>query len=140
MTTVPVAGVPLHVQVRALRTAHPDVLLLVECGYKYRLFGPDAELAASLLGIFASRNKAFSDGSSTASVPVHRLGVHVRRLVAHGVVVGVVKVRALVVPLPVARVRSCVCSRCIVNCMLVWSSTVCPVCANDDHVDSDELE
>ncbi len=74
-----------------MREANPAVLLLVECGYKYRLFGTDAEVAAGILGIYASKNKSFSDGSSTASIPVHRLGVHVRRLVAHGLIVGVVK-------------------------------------------------
>jgi hypothetical protein len=40
---------PLEKQVVALKAAHPGVVLLVEVGYKYHLYGtPDAEVAAKV--------------------------------------------------------------------------------------------
>jgi len=36
---------PLEEQVMEIRRKHPDVLLFVECGYKYRFFGEDAEVS-----------------------------------------------------------------------------------------------
>lgn len=35
---------PLEQQVIQLKQQHKDVLLAVECGYKYRFFGEDAEV------------------------------------------------------------------------------------------------
>lgn len=70
-----------------LKNKYPDVLLMVEVGYKYRFFGEDAEIAARVLGIYAHRDHNFM----TASVPTFRLNVHVRRLVSAGYKVGVVK-------------------------------------------------
>lgn len=49
-------------------------------GYKFRFFGKDAEIAASTCNIFCYPDRNFM----TASVPVPRLHVHVRRLVAAG--------------------------------------------------------
>lgn len=49
-------------------------------GYKYRLFGEDAEIASSLCNIFSYPDRNFM----TASIPVHRLHVYVRRLVEAG--------------------------------------------------------
>lgn len=70
-----------------LKNKYPDVLLMVEVGYKYRFFGEDAEIAARVLGIYAHLDHNFM----TASVPTFRLNVHVRRLVSAGYKVGVVK-------------------------------------------------
>lgn len=70
-----------------LKEKYPDVLLMVEVGYRYRFFGKDAENAARVLGIFAHVDHNFL----TASVPTFRLNVHVRRLVSAGYKVGVVK-------------------------------------------------
>lgn len=70
-----------------LKKKYPDVLLMVEVGYKYRFFGEDAEIAARILGIYAHMDHNFL----TASVPTFRLNVHVRRLVSAGYKVGVVK-------------------------------------------------
>ncbi|GMY07192.1 DNA mismatch repair protein MSH3 isoform X1, partial [Fagus crenata] len=78
---------PLEQQVVDLKNKYPDVLLMVEVGYKYRFFGEDAEIAARVLGIYAHRDHNFM----TASVPTFRLNVHVRRLVSAGYKVGVVK-------------------------------------------------
>lgn len=78
---------PLEQQVVAIKNKQPDVVLFVECGYKYRFFGNDAEIAAKELNIIAHLDHSFM----TASIPTHRLHVHVRRLVAKGYKVGVVK-------------------------------------------------
>ncbi|CAI7755073.1 unnamed protein product [Closterium sp. NIES-53] len=78
---------PLEEQVVALKRRHPDVLLLVEVGYKYRFFGADADVAARVLGIYCHVDRAFL----TASIPTFRLHVHVRRLVEAGFKVGVVR-------------------------------------------------
>ncbi|PON66417.1 DNA mismatch repair [Trema orientale] len=86
-SNVPVKYTPLEQQVVDLKKKHPDVLLMVEVGYKYRFFGEDAETAARVLGIYAHMDHNFL----TASVPTFRLSVHVRRLVSAGFKVGVVK-------------------------------------------------
>ncbi|PHU22980.1 DNA mismatch repair protein MSH3 [Capsicum chinense] len=78
---------PLEQQVVELKAKYPDVLLMIEVGYKYRFFGQDAENAARVLGIYAHMDHNFL----TASVPTFRLNVHVRRLVSAGYKVGVVK-------------------------------------------------
>ncbi|KAI3372025.1 hypothetical protein L3Q82_006895 [Scortum barcoo] len=78
---------PLEQQVIQLKQQHKDALLAVECGYKYRFFGEDAEIAAKVLNIFCHLDHNFM----TCSIPTHRLFVHVRRLVSHGHKVGVVK-------------------------------------------------
>lgn len=77
---------PLEQQVVELKAKYKDVLLMVEVGYRYRMFGEDAETAARVLGIFAYNDHNFM----TASVPSFRLHVHVRRLVEAGYKVGVV--------------------------------------------------
>lgn len=70
-----------------LKAKYPDVLLMVEVGYRFRFFGEDAENAARVLGIYAHMDHNFL----TASIPTFRLNVHVRRLVNAGYKVGVVK-------------------------------------------------
>ncbi|XP_054466759.1 DNA mismatch repair protein Msh3 isoform X3 [Anoplopoma fimbria] len=81
------AYTPLEQQVIQLKQQHKDALLAVECGYKYRFFGEDAEIAAKELNIVSHLDHNFM----TCSIPTHRLFVHVRRLVSHGHKVGVVK-------------------------------------------------
>ncbi|KAI3945727.1 hypothetical protein MKW98_023001 [Papaver atlanticum] len=78
---------PLEQQVVELKSQYPDVVLMIEVGYRYRFFGEDAEIAAKVLGIYAHLDHNFL----TASVPTFRLHVHVRRLVNVGHKVGVVK-------------------------------------------------
>ncbi|KAM9694701.1 DNA mismatch repair protein Msh3 [Trichechus inunguis] len=78
---------PLELQYIEMKQQHKDVILFVECGYKYRFFGDDAEIAARELNIYCHLDHNFM----TASIPTHRLFVHVRRLVAKGYKVGVVK-------------------------------------------------
>ncbi|XP_069818946.1 DNA mismatch repair protein Msh3 isoform X2 [Dendropsophus ebraccatus] len=78
---------PLEEQYMEIKEKHKDAILCVECGYKYRFFGEDAEIAARELNIYCHLDHNFM----TASIPTHRLYVHVRRLVAKGFKVGVVK-------------------------------------------------
>ncbi|KAM6965383.1 DNA mismatch repair protein Msh3, partial [Aplochiton taeniatus] len=78
---------PLEQQFIQIKQQHKEVLLAVECGYKYRFFGEDAEIAAKELNIFCHLDHNFM----TCSIPTQRLFVHVRRLVSHGHKVGVVK-------------------------------------------------
>ncbi|XP_053555688.1 DNA mismatch repair protein Msh3 [Bombina bombina] len=78
---------PLEEQFMEIKEQYKDAILCVECGYKYRFFGEDAEIAARELNIYCHPNHNFM----TASIPAHRLFVHVRRLVAKGYKVGVVK-------------------------------------------------
>ncbi|XP_031951795.1 DNA mismatch repair protein Msh3 isoform X1 [Corvus moneduloides] len=78
---------PLELQFIEMKKKYKDAVLCVECGYKYRFFGEDAEIAAKELNIYCHLDHNFM----TASIPSHRLFVHVRRLVAKGHKVGVIK-------------------------------------------------
>ncbi|NXX73837.1 MSH3 protein, partial [Urocolius indicus] len=78
---------PLELQFIEMKKKYKDAVLCVECGYKYRFFGDDAEIAAKELNIYCHQDHNFM----TASIPSHRLFVHVRRLVASGYKVGVIK-------------------------------------------------
>jgi DNA mismatch repair protein MSH3 len=91
---------PLEKQVLAIKRDHPDTLLVVEVGYKFRFFGEDARVAAKELSIVCIPGKfrfdehpseAHMNRFASASVPVHRLHVHVKRLVSAGHKVGVVR-------------------------------------------------
>jgi len=91
---------PLDKQVLDIKRRHMDTLLVVEVGYKFRFFGEDARIAAKELSIVCIPGKfrydehpieAHIDRFASASIPVHRLHVHVKRLVAAGHKVGVVR-------------------------------------------------
>jgi len=86
-TTIHSKFTPLEQQVLQLKRQHPDTILLVEVGYKYRFFGRDAEVAAHLLDIWVHPDHNLL----TASIPSFRLYIHVRRLVEQGLKVGVVR-------------------------------------------------
>lgn len=78
---------PLEKQVVELHSRyHPGCVLAIECGYKYKFFGVDAEIASKVLGIFSYPDRNFL----TASVPTARIQHHVRRLVSAGYEVGIV--------------------------------------------------
>ncbi|KAL7988930.1 hypothetical protein Chor_007849 [Crotalus horridus] len=85
--TTKIVFTPLELQFLELKKQYKDAILCIECGYKYRFFGDDAEIAAKELNIYCYKNHNFM----TASIPTHRLFVHVHRLVAKGYKVGVVK-------------------------------------------------
>ncbi len=69
---------PLELQYLSVKATHPDAILFVECGYKYRFFGEDAEVASRVLkiGCFHAHN------FNTASIPVYRLNIHLRRYIS----------------------------------------------------------
>lgn len=91
---------PMEKQVIDIKRTNMDTLLVIEVGYKFRFFGEDARAAAKQLGIVCIPGKyrydehsseAHLDRFASASIPVHRLHVHVKRLVAAGHKVGVVR-------------------------------------------------
>ncbi|CAN8069407.1 unnamed protein product [Agarophyton chilense] len=77
---------PLESQIIKLRELYSDMVLVVECGYKYRLFDKDASIASKVLRIASF----FDHNFLTSSFPTHRLAFHVRRLAEAGFKVGVV--------------------------------------------------
>ncbi|RDA83291.1 hypothetical protein CP532_3694 [Ophiocordyceps camponoti-leonardi (nom. inval.)] len=91
---------PMETQFLEIKRKHMDTVLIVEVGYKFRFFGEDARIAARELSIVCIPGKlrydehpseAHLDRFASASIPVHRLSVHARRLVAAGHKVGVVR-------------------------------------------------
>ncbi|EPE04232.1 dna mismatch repair protein msh3 [Ophiostoma piceae UAMH 11346] len=91
---------PMELQFLAIKRKHLDTLLVVEVGYKFKFLGEDARAAARVLGIVCIPGKlrydehaseAHLDRFASASIPVPRLPVHVKRLVAAGHKVGVVR-------------------------------------------------
>ncbi|KAE8379280.1 DNA mismatch repair protein msh3 [Aspergillus bertholletiae] len=91
---------PMEKQVIDIKRKHMDTVLIVEVGYKFRFFGEDARTAAKELNIVCIPGKfrfdehpseAHLDRFASASIPVHRLHVHVKRLVSAGHKVGVVR-------------------------------------------------
>ncbi|KAL4934048.1 mismatch repair protein MSH3 [Aspergillus undulatus] len=91
---------PMEKQIIEIKKKHMDTILLVEVGYKFRFFGEDARVAAKELSIVCIPGKfrydehpseAHIDRFASASIPVQRLHVHVKRLVTVGHKVGVVR-------------------------------------------------
>lgn len=78
---------PLEQQFVAVKEKNPDVLLIVECGYRCRFFGEDAEIASKVLHIACFQAHNFMN----ASIPTNRLHIHTKRLVEQGYKVGLVK-------------------------------------------------
>lgn len=81
------AYTPLEKQYMTIKAANPDVLILFEVGYKFQFFEEDAKIASKELGIAAFPKRNFW----SASIPTHRLDVHVKKLVEQGHLVGVVR-------------------------------------------------
>ncbi|PHH91276.1 hypothetical protein CDD83_1086 [Cordyceps sp. RAO-2017] len=91
---------PMETQFLDIKRKHLDTILIVEVGYKFRFFGEDARIAAKELSIVCIPGKlrydehpseAHLDRFASASIPVPRLSVHAKRLVAAGHKVGVVR-------------------------------------------------
>ncbi|KAI0135336.1 muts domain V-domain-containing protein [Daldinia grandis] len=91
---------PMEIQFLDIKRKHMDTVLIVEVGYKFKFFGEDARIAAKELSIVCIPGKfrydehpseAHLDRFASASIPVHRLPVHAKRLVAAGHKVGVVR-------------------------------------------------
>lgn len=66
---------PLEQQYMSIKALYPDAVLFMECGYRYRFFGKGAEVASKVLKIASYLDHSFM----TASIPIHRLNVHLRR-------------------------------------------------------------
>ena len=91
---------PMEKQFLEIKRKNLDTILIVEVGYKFKFFGEDARVAAKELSIVCIPGKfrfdehpseAHCDRFASASVPVHRLHVHVKRLIGAGHKVGVVR-------------------------------------------------
>ena len=82
---------PLEQQVKSIKEKYSDTLLMVECGYRYRFFGDDAEKAAKVLDIIAHEDSVGSGLLGlTASVPTFNGHMnYVRKLALSGEKVGI---------------------------------------------------
>ncbi|KAF8557342.1 hypothetical protein OG21DRAFT_1505567 [Imleria badia] len=66
---------------------NPGVVLMIELGYKYYFYEESASIASQELGIIAYRRRNLL----TASIPVHRRDVHLKKLLSQGYKVGIVE-------------------------------------------------
>ncbi|KAF1998009.1 DNA mismatch repair protein MSH3 [Amniculicola lignicola CBS 123094] len=91
---------PMEKQYLEIKRNHLDTVIIMEVGYKFKFFGEDARVASKELGIVCIPGKfrydehfseAHLDRFASASFPVHRLQVHVKRLVQSNHKVGVVR-------------------------------------------------
>jgi DNA mismatch repair protein MSH3 len=91
---------PMEKQYLDIKRKHLDTIIVMEVGYKFKFFGEDARTASKELGIVCIPGKfrydehfseAYLDRFASASFPVHRLQVHVKRLVKANHKVGVVR-------------------------------------------------
>jgi DNA mismatch repair protein MSH3 len=91
---------PMERQYLEIKHKHLDTIIVMEVGYKFKFFGEDARTASKELGIVCIPGKfrydehpseAHLDRFASASFPVHRLQVHVKRLVKANHKVGVVR-------------------------------------------------
>ncbi|KAL5121997.1 Mismatch repair protein msh3 [Pleosporales sp. CAS-2024a] len=91
---------PMELQFLDIKRKHLDTVIVMEVGYKFKFFGEDARTASKELRIVCIPGKfrydehpseAHYDRFASASFPVHRLQVHVKRLVQANYKVGVVR-------------------------------------------------
>ncbi|KAF2015693.1 DNA mismatch repair protein-like protein msh3 [Aaosphaeria arxii CBS 175.79] len=91
---------PMDKQYLDIKRKHLDTIIVMEVGYKYKIYGEDARIASKELGIVCIPGKfrydehpseAHYSKFASASFPVHRLQVHVKRLVQANHKVGVVR-------------------------------------------------
>ncbi|KAF2657313.1 DNA mismatch repair protein MSH3 [Lophiostoma macrostomum CBS 122681] len=91
---------PMEKQYLEIKRKHLDAVIVMEVGYKFKILGDDARIASKELGIVCIPGKfrydehpseAHYNRFASASFPVHRLQVHVKRLVQANHKVGVVR-------------------------------------------------
>ncbi|KAF6232361.1 hypothetical protein HO173_009466 [Letharia columbiana] len=91
---------PMEKQFLDIKRKHLDTLMIMEVGYKFKFWGEDARVAAKELSIVCIPGKfrfdehpseAHLDRFASASIPTHRLHVHVKRLVGAGHKVGIIR-------------------------------------------------
>ena len=76
---------PMFEQYHALKSRHPDAILMFRMGDFYEMFFEDAEVAAPILDVaLTSRNKNDPDPIPMAGVPHHAVEGYVQRLVKAG--------------------------------------------------------
>lgn len=78
---------PMEKQWLDIKAQHPDVLLIMEVGYKFKFFGDDAVIASKHLNIAHYMDKHFL----SAMVPLPRLHIHIKRLLQAGHKIGVIR-------------------------------------------------
>lgn len=78
---------PMEQQVVEMKKRYPDCILAFEVGYKFSLYGRDAEIANEVLKVYCYQDHNFL----TAMIPTVRLNFHLRRLVQAGYKVGLVR-------------------------------------------------
>lgn len=76
---------PLEEQILQLKAQHPELLLMVEVGYKMKMYEADAHVASQILQIACYQEKNLM----AAMIPVQRMNFHIKRLLAAGYKVGV---------------------------------------------------
>ncbi|KAI0320179.1 DNA mismatch repair protein MSH3 [Amylostereum chailletii] len=77
----------LEQQIRKLKTKYAEALLMIEVGHKFIFVDGDAQAASRELGIIAYPKRNLI----TASIPVHRGPIHLKKLLSQGYKVGVVR-------------------------------------------------
>ena len=89
-------------QILLFKLNHLNKLLLIQNGYRYKFFGNDALIASKILNIKLTNGKLSYDLNNpskndylystfaSASIPIERLLIHVRRLINKGYIVGIV--------------------------------------------------
>ncbi|ODV82335.1 uncharacterized protein CANTADRAFT_44171 [Suhomyces tanzawaensis NRRL Y-17324] len=85
---------PLEKQIIELKSDNPDKMLVIQVGYKYKLFGEDARKAAAILNIMfipGGDDGAKDDQFSYCSFPDFKLHINLKRLLTHGHKIGVIK-------------------------------------------------
>jgi len=75
---------PLMQQYNAIKTKHPDALLLFRIGDFYETFGEDAIKASSILGIILTHRNNVGDKTELAGFPHHSLNTYLPKLVKAG--------------------------------------------------------
>ncbi|KAG8177908.1 hypothetical protein JTE90_020188 [Oedothorax gibbosus] len=78
---------PLEKQYLNFKEKYSDAILLIECGYKYKLFDKDAEIVSKLFNLAYFKSHNFMSARVLAS----RLYFYVQQLVLKGYKVGVIK-------------------------------------------------
>ncbi|KAG2157395.1 muts domain V-domain-containing protein [Suillus clintonianus] len=78
---------PYEVQALSFIKDHPGTILMIEKGYKFYFHEESAKIASGELGIIAYMKRNLL----TASIPVHRKEVHMRKLLSKGHKVGIVE-------------------------------------------------
>ena len=75
---------PLMQQYNAIKTKHPDALLLFRVGDFYETFGEDAIKASKILGIILTHRNNGGDKTELAGFPHHSLNTYLPKLVKAG--------------------------------------------------------